>query len=271
MGQYIPLKFYFDKRLAERLSELIKPIYPSFDSKSFIFQVSEETEEKELKARVAVIAKKLREYLPAGYEEALAILLSILGPENKTEEGMFKKGYFLMPIAYFVEVYGQDHFDLSMGALVEITKRHTSEYALRPYLAADPDRCMPYFEKWKADPSPHVRRLVSEGTRPRLPWAKKIAFIKGDVHNNLQLLDSLLSDSSRYVQKSVANHINDLTKEESEAVVDWLDEKNKIMEQISPFMIKHSLRTLVKQKDEKAVQLIEELAQTSDFNRKRVK
>src|SRR5690625_4516818 len=206
MSNYVALKYYFNDELAIRLANLIEHQHNNFPSDSFISSVETGVEGKELKARVEEIADKLYEHLPSEYTEALSILLKILGPENKTEEGMFTKGYFLMPVAKFVEKYGHGHFDLSIEALYEITKRHTSEYAIRPYLNLDPDRCLKYFEKWLADANPHVRRLVSEGTRPRLPWAKKIGPIQNDPVNNLCLLKPIMNDPSLYVQKSVANH-----------------------------------------------------------------
>lgn len=255
MSEYIPLKYYFDRELALHLADLIHTQYPCFARGAFVDSISVEVENKELKARVEVIADILRQHLPTDYEEALSILLKILGTENETEEGMFTKGYFLMPVACFVEKYGMDHFDLSLNAMYEITKRHTSEYAIRPYLTADSDRCMAYFQYWVKDSNSHVRRLVSEGTRPRLPWAKKIPPLKNDVQNNLSLLEKLMYDSSRYVQKSVANHINDLTKENPEAVLKWLQKYISDNNGVNPKIIKNGLRTLIKSNDEHALEL----------------
>lgn len=256
MSEYVSLKYYFDRELALRLAGSIHLQYPCFTKKYFVESVACQVENKELKARVAVIADILKQHLPADYEEALAILLKILGPENKTEEGMFTNGYFLMPVAFFVERYGLNHFDLSLNAMYEITKRHTSEYAIRPYLGADVDHCMVYFQDWIKDSNSHVRRLVSEGTRPRLPWAKKIPPLKGKVQNNLHLLEKLLNDRSHYVQKSVANHINDLTKENPELVLNWIHQYISEKDDINPKLIKNGLRTLVKSKDEYALKLL---------------
>lgn len=253
MGTYIPLKYYFDAKLAERLASLILPYYSLFNQDLFVERVSERVEEKELKERVAIIAEELFAFLPEEYDKALPILLAILGPENETEAGMFTNGYFLMPVAKFVETYGLNHFDLSMKALYELTKRHTSEYAIRPYLLIDTQRCLLYLNKWKNDSNFHVRRLVSEGTRPRLPWAKKMALINGDIYQNLTLLDALKNDSSGYVLKSVGNHLNDLTKDEPEIVLVWISER---IENIHPIILKKGLRTLVKQENEKAQELL---------------
>lgn len=259
MSGYTPLKYYFDRELALRLAYLIQAQYPHFTKKSFVDTVAIEVENIELKARVEVIADTLKQHLPTDYKEALAVLLKILGLENNTEEGMFTKGYFLMPIAKFVESYGLEHFDLSLNAIYEITKRHTSEYAIRPYLHADTDRCMAYFQDWIKDPNSHVRRLVSEGTRPRLPWAKKIPPLKDNVQYNLRLLENLMDDSSHYVQKSVANHMNDLTKENPEAVLKWIQRLISDGNGINPKIIKNGLRTLIKSKDEHALELLRQV------------
>lgn len=259
MSNYVPLKYYFDKELALRLAKLIQPLYHDFIEKSFIEWITKEVEHKELKARVEVITDALKRHLPSDYEKALAILLQILGPENETEEGMFTNGYFLMPVAFFVEKYGQKHFALSFHAMYEITKRHTSEYTIRPYLTADTDYCLTYLQKWLTDPNPHVRRLVSEGTRPRLPWAKKISPLNNNPEVNLHLLESLLGDTSPYVQKSVANHLNDLTKETPELVLIWLRQLMEKNYYINSKIMRNGLRTLIKSKNEYALALLQQV------------
>ncbi|MBG9206833.1 DNA alkylation repair protein [Staphylococcus sciuri] len=256
MGQYIPLKYYFDKDLAERLATLISINYKSFPNKIFIDNVSKRVENKELKARVLVIAEELHKALPKEFDKALLVLFSVLGPVNQTEKGMFTNGYFLMPIARYVELYGSSHVSLSLEALYEITQRHTSEYAIRPFIVNNTNECLKYFDIWRKDNNSHVRRLVSEGTRPRLPWASKIDYINGDINQNLVLLDSLKNDSSNYVRKSVGNHLNDLSKEEPEIVLSWLLERRTTT---SPIVIKRGLRTLVKKEYPGALEMIREI------------
>ena len=145
---------------------------------------------------------------------------------------------------------------LSLEALREITQRHTSEYAIRPFIVNNTNECLDYFDIWIKDSSPHVRRLVSEGTRPRLPWAQKIDYINGDINQNLLLLDSLKNDSSDYVRKSVGNHLNDLSKEEPDIVLSWILERRTTM---PPAVIKRGLRTLVKKEDPRVLDIINEL------------
>lgn len=259
MAQTISLKNYFNEDLAQHLSTLIVEHYPSFQANSFIRSVEKQVAPLELKARVAVISQALREHLPQEYSFALSILLKILGPVNKTEEGMFTNGYFLMPVAHFVELYGLNDVELSLQALYEITKRHTSEYAIRPYITNAPDKTYNTLKWWLNDSNSHVRRLVSEGTRPRLPWAKKIDVLKGDVVNHYQLLEPLLNDPSPYVQKSVANHINDLSKSHTQQTLNWLETIINSDKDYHHKMIRHGLRTLIKQENERALDFLNNL------------
>lgn len=256
MSEYIALKYYFDSELAKRLATSISEVYIDFPNERFINQVGLRTEEMELKERVAVITEELYEALPDKYEEAVSILLHILGPENLTEKGMFKYGYHLMPVAYFVERYGLTNVDMSMGAMYEITKRHTAEYAIRPYLTHHTQQTLQYLDEWINDGNSHVRRLVSEGTRPRLPWAKKIGYLQGDINQNFKILDVLKNDDSCYVRKSVGNHLNDLSKDAPDSVLSWLEDRNSSCHKE---IMRKGLRTLIKNENERAVELLTKL------------
>lgn len=256
MSETAALKHYFGAGLAQRLSGLIQPYAPGFPAQAFADSVAAQVGPLELKGRVAVIADELRKALPPDYPEALRILLNILGPENETEEGMFKNGYFLMPVAYFVEKYGLSHVGLSMQALYEITKRHTSEYAIRPYLDRHLEDCLRLLNDWTHDPSHHVRRLVSEGTRPRLPWAKRIGVLRGDPACNLVLLEPLMDDPSLYVRKSVANHLNDLTKDHREITINWIRDRLDDGGKRVVWIARHGLRSLAKSGDREVLDLL---------------
>lgn len=256
---YVPLKNYFGVELAHRLSALIEPFYPEFPGEAFAASVAKKVEPLELKARVAVITEELNKALPFHYSESLKILLNIIGPENKTEKGMFTDGYFLMPIAHFVEKYGLQDFEVSMNALYEITKRHTSEYAIRPYLINHVDDCIRILSTWSKDENFHIRRLVSEGTRPILPWAKRIDAIKGDPANNFVLLEPLLDDSSLYVRKSVANHLNDLTKDYKEMMIEWIRDRLEYGGEYISWIARHALRSQAKAGDNEVLELLKNL------------
>jgi 3-methyladenine DNA glycosylase AlkC len=257
MSDYQPMKVHFGMPLAEKLGDSVRSVYPAFPLRAFLTSVAERVEPLELKGRVALIAQCLRGSLPDDYREALSILLLILGPELTDEEGMFNHGYHLMPVARFVEVFGIDHFNESMQAMREITKRHTAEYAIRPYLNRYPDRVLAMLRKWTRDKNQNVRRLVSEGTRTRLPWAQQLQIFVEDPRPVIELLDLLKDDSSRFVQKSVANNLNDIGKDHPELAVDVARGWQKASPtENTQWIIKHGLRGLTQRGHEGALSVM---------------
>lgn len=256
MTESQPLKNYFGIELAQHLADIIKPIYPSFQTDSFIVQIAQDVDLLELKDRVALIGTALYDHLPSDYLESLPIILKVLGPEMGEDDGMFVSGFQLMPIAYFVEVYGLDHYEESINALYEITKRFTAEFAIRPYIIRYPDRTLERLRDWAKDDNHHVRRLVSEGIRPRLPWASQLPAFIADPTPVLDILELLKDDESQYVQKSVANNLNDITKDHPELVLERLARWNKNASDSTRWIIRHALRTLIKNGDTAALNLL---------------
>ena len=254
---YKQLKLWFDKDLAILLADKITHIKPTFPKKKFVQSVDQEVDTLELKDRVAIIAQSLEVSLADTYENNIEVLLQILGPENTEETGMFTNYYWVMPIAKYIETDGLNHFDISMNAIKEITKRNTGEYTIRPYLEQYPKKTLKVMRKWAKDKNKHVRRLACEGVRPRLPWATKLdQFIK-DPKPILPILNTLKDDTSKYVQKSVANCLNDILKDNldvGKAVVEsWIPNATKERK----WIIKHGLRNLLKKSDTWAERMIE--------------
>ncbi|MCU5330782.1 DNA alkylation repair protein [Bacillus wiedmannii] len=173
-------------------------------------------------------------------------LVEIMADSICKHDPNFSKRNFVSSVTCKVEKYGLNDFETSCNAMYEITKRNTAEYAIRPFLETYHEETLHILQQWIHDENSHIRRLVSEGTRPRLPWAKKIGALKGDFKNNLQLLEPLMNDPSKYVQKSVANHINDITKEDKELVFQWLQQLRDKQHPVNPWIIKHGLRTVIK-------------------------
>lgn len=190
----------------------------------------------ELKARCRKISMSLGMYLPEDYKEALSIL-------EKSVTGF----YFAFFFPDFVEVYGQDdiNWDLSISALERNTEYWSSEFAVRAFIIKDEERMMAQMRKWSKHKSEHVRRLASEGCRPQLPWGQAISKFKKDPTPVLPILEQLKTDTSTYVQKSVANNLNDISKTHPDLVIsiakDWYG-KNKS----TNWIVKHGCRTLLK-------------------------
>ena len=201
----------------------------------------------------------MQEYLPSDYADALSILVDILGPENEKETGMFTEGYWVMPIAKFVEKYGLNHFEISIEAIKAITKRNTGEYCIRPFLETYPEQTTAVMLQWARDENVHVRRLASEGMRPRLPWAGKLQQFIEDPKPIIPILNQLKDDPSRFVQKSVANNLNDILKDNPdfgmEVLGRWVDAATPARR----WIIRHALRNQLKAGNPEAMTILDQM------------
>ena len=253
---YKPLKLWFDQEMALLLIQKLKEVNASFDESQFIKQSQDSyLINKELKDRVSYFADVLERTIHGTFKEKAHLLAKVLGPENDLEEGMFKTYYWIMPIAKWVETYGLEDFETSMSLIEEITKRNTGEYAIRPFIERHPKQTMQQLYVWSEHPNKHVRRLASEGPRPRLPWAKKLTIFIDDPSPILPILDTLKDDDSKYVQKSVANCINDILKDNPVIAKKMLQDWSKNAGKNRQWIIKHALRNLRKKEDPWALEL----------------
>jgi len=249
------LKLYFDADLVELLSTKIHNVYNNFDNKSFGNNIQSKIKTLELKDRVEVFADEFHTCLKSNYKEKSSILVSILGPENET--GMFKEYYWIMPIAKYVEKYGINHFDISVKAIEEITKRNTGEYAIRPFLESFTDKALQQMLIWSTNENKHVRRLASEGVRPRLPWAKKLQIFVDNPKLITPILENLKDDSSKYVQNSVANCLNDILKDNEDftkIIIESWTVKPTVQRK---WIIKHAFRNFRKKEDVWALKIVD--------------
>lgn len=204
-------KHWINGELLERMASAIGSVHPAFNRRSFL-AAAKKLAPLELKDRVRLVRNELHAHLPGDYPRALAIL-------TKSLKGDTLKSFDLWPYTEFVQTYGLGHFDESMDALYKMTQLFTAEWAVRPFLIQDQERTLERLAAWAGDPSEHVRRWVSEGTRPRLPWGERLHSLVKDPAPGLRLIERLRFDESLYVRKSVANHLNDITKDHGELVV----------------------------------------------------
>lgn len=232
----------FGEKLAILLAEKISTVHKKFDSKGFIRDTKKEVAGKSYTQRVEVIADLFKKYLPEKYTEALPLLIKILGPENEEETGMFTNFYWLMPVGKFVEKYGLDNFTESIKAIEEITKRNTGEYAIRPYARKYPAKTLAVCTKWAKSKNFHLRRLASEGLRPKLPWATKLDVWTENPKPIFEILELLKEDEVKFVKKSVANHVRDWVKvnpkEAKKLIANWSKSKNEH----TKWILKHAQR-----------------------------
>ncbi len=232
------------KQLAQRLAEAV----PGFDSESFSKQINMGLNERELKARIYWIREHLHAFLPSDFRQSVNLLLASLPAPCDPDLSDQDFGDFIYATySDFVAQLGceAEQLEFSLAALRQITTRFSAEFAIRPFFNRFPEQTLETLMSWCQDPHYHVRRLVSEGSRPRLPWAEKI---KIEVEPALSLLDRLYTDPTRYVTRSVANHLNDWSKTHPDLVIErlqfWRQQGNA---HDFPYIQRHALRSLIKQ------------------------
>jgi 3-methyladenine DNA glycosylase AlkC len=256
---YKKLKFWFDKELAILLSDKINTVVTDFNATAFIHEADEQVPSLELKDRVKVLADSLHKNLYTDYLKNINVLLQILGEPNPNETGMFTEYYWLMPVAQYVESYGLDHVDVSFKAIEAITQRNTGEYTIRPFILKHYEKTMMQMLAWSEHENFHVRRLSSEGVRPRLPWASKLDKFIADPTPILPILENLKDDPSKYVQNSVANNLNDILKDNRSVFTATIEAWITSATPQRKWIIKHAIRKLRKAQDPWALHIMSAL------------
>lgn len=208
------IKDYYDLPYADMLADKICKAYPRFDKVEFLGLISDTLETLPFNERQTLIAKALKQCIREDYAASIHIFQQILGPELLGSLGMFTEGYWLWPIGRYVELYGTQDFAVSTAFSKELTKRFTGEFCMRPLIVAFPQQSMQLLLDWSKDENKRVRRLASECLRIRLPWAKKLYAALDHFDVYVQILSNLKEDADRTIQKSVANNLNDLYKED---------------------------------------------------------
>ena len=210
-----------DVAAIECLAHNITLVYPKFDGESFRRLALEGLKPLAILQRGQHLARALRQHLPKCYEDAVKVLISSLTPPMSQTADFGLAAFFYLPHVSFVATYGldadhndgRDPFEISMKAQYELTRRFSAEFSMRPFLIKWPERTLARLMDWTCDPDPHVRRLCSEGARPRLPWAMRIPAFVNDPKPVLPILEALKDDDDLYVRRSVANHIGDIAKD----------------------------------------------------------
>jgi len=211
------------------------------------------------------VARALRQHLPPLYAEAIDILVQSLTPVLSRTDGLGLAVFFYLPHVFFVANYGldaegnggHDPFEVSMQAQYEITRRFSAEFSIRRYLIRWPDRTLARLMEWTRDPDPHVRRLCTEGSRPRLPWAMRIpAFVK-DPRPTFPILERLKDDPDNYVRRSVANHVGDIAKDHPQLAFELCERWAKDASEERKWLIRHAVRHPAKKGVKEALRLRE--------------
>ena len=251
-----PFKNLINVQLLAAAGARLQAVWPEFERETFFRHAAQGLDTLELKARAMQVCDAMEATLPADFGDACNVIEASLaapwpderlsaGDAADVDEGL--AGWILWPAGEFIARRGQHDPERALHALWAITQRFTAEFAIRPFIVNHPARVFAMLEQWLDDPSAHVRRLVSEGSRPRLPWGLQLKSLVADPSPSLPLLQALQDDPSPYVRRSVANHLNDIAKDHPALVLQWLHEHLPDAAPPRRALLRHASRTLIKQ------------------------
>jgi 3-methyladenine DNA glycosylase AlkC len=251
-----PLKNFYGAEIPARIGAMIARVSPEFPVAAFVSEASEGLDALELLPRAWHITRALRRHLPQDFDAAAAILKASLGPRLTATEGNGMTPFLYAPHVFFAAEYGIEHFEAALELQYELTRRFSAEYSIRVFLDRYPEQTLARLRAWASDPDVHVRRLVSEGTRPRLPWAPRLRAFQKDPRPVLELLEQLKDDPELYVRRSVANNLNDIGKDHPKLLFAtcqrWLVDATEDR----AWLIRHALRSAVKRGESGALKLL---------------
>ncbi len=251
-----PFKNLINTALVQQAAERFQQVSPDFDRKHFARLASDGLESLEMKARALHICQALQATMPTDFNQSADILEAALAPPEPGEsmaqlhgltEGL--RGWILWPVGEYIARCGLPHPERALRALHALTQRFTAEFAIRPFIENHPELSFTTLNRWVDDESAHVRRLVSEGSRPRLPWGQQLKALIKDPSPTLPLLQALQDDPSPYVRRSVSNHLNDIAKDHPKLISLWLKQHLPEASAERRSLLKHASRTLIKAGD----------------------
>ncbi|MBT5434215.1 MAG: DNA alkylation repair protein [Rhodospirillaceae bacterium] len=237
------LKLWFDRAFFEEIAGALADEHRGFDRKGFVKAALKDLDSLSLKERLSRTAMLCGQFLPDDYSSALAVVEAV-APRY---EGQFRALF----APEFVSLFGRDDRSRSLDALRRLTRFGSAEFAIRHFILDDPQETLDVMTRWAGDDDHHVRRLASEGSRPRLPWSFKLDHLIEDPSRAFPILEPLRGDPELYVRKSVANHLNDIGKDHAGTMLDLVDGWDRR----DPNTAKHACRSLIKAGDRRALAL----------------
>ena len=249
-----PWKSSYGPPVVAWVADGLARVLPELDVAAFTAACLDGFEDLELLDRARRIADVMGDHLPEDPHVSIPLVSAAMGPAETGLRGMEPFRY--MPHGVYIGTHGLPAFEESMLAQYELTKRFTAEFSIRPFLEHRPEATLARLRDWASDPDENVRRLVSEGTRPRLPWAPRLAAFVADPSPVIALLELLRDDPSAYVRRSVANNLNDIGKDHPALLVDlagrWWSDGDDTRRRL----VRHALRSLVKRADPGALEVL---------------
>lgn len=253
-GERKAFKDYFDRAAARALGKQVAAVYPKLDERAFVRRACDGLEGLAFAARVQRFSDALRAALPDP-PRGIELLRDSLPPPLPDTESV-TDGWLQWPIGQYIADHGLDHFEVSMEAMRKLTMRFSSEFAVRPFVERRPEETFARLLTLTADESPHVRRWCSEGTRPRLPWGKKLRALVADPSPIFPILEALRDDPELYVRRSVANNLGDIAKDHPDRVLARCRAWNEGASAERRWVIQHALRVPIKQGDPEALAIV---------------
>jgi 3-methyladenine DNA glycosylase AlkC len=239
-----PLKEMFGQPYYKKLADTFAAVHKPFHSERFVKEVTANLNDLSLNQRMRNTSIVLHKYLPDDFSKSVGIMKEVVTQMNG--------GYTTLVFPDFISLYGIPHFRESLDALKYFTQFGSSEFAIRTFLKHDLEKTLSVMKQWSADSNHHVRRLASEGSRPRLPWSFKLEEIIKNPALTSPILENLKCDDELYVRKSVANHINDLSKDSPDYVFKLIKPWDKTHHHTA-WIVKRGIRSLLKQGDKKSM------------------
>ena len=230
----------------ERIAASFTRVMPGFPEEVFKQRAMDGIDDLELKDRVRHLVAVMHDFLPGDFSETAGILYELKNNWVAGDPDDKLRGFAAWPVIDYVGEHGTGHPDEALPVLRELTSFFSAEFAIRPFIIEHPDTAFAYLHEWTADPDEHVRRLVSEGSRPRLPWGQRLPAIVADPSPTLALLEKLRNDPSEYVRRSVANHLNDISKDHPDTVIETCLRWQAGAGPERNWIIRHATRSLVK-------------------------
>lgn len=251
-----PLVNQYGADVPEAIARMILAVHPRFESKKFMRDALQGYEALALMPRGKHIAQALHKHLPADYPKAVDILLASLDQPHGRDPALTLGSFLYLPHTMFVAQFGLDHFEDSMRAQHALTQRFTAEFSIRAFFQRHEAATLKRFRQWASDPSEHVRRLVSEGSRPRLPWASRLPSFQKNPAPVLALLELLKDDPELYVRRSVANNLNDIGKDHPDLLATTAKQWLKGASENRRWIVQHALRSAVKRGEAGALEVL---------------
>ena len=248
-----PLKNSYTPTFVEQLLTSYNVIDPQLNKKEvhdFVF--GNGWKELELKARISRLAKSMELFLPSAFPKAAPVVCELITKLHDDNHSVASFEYMFIP--EYVEKNGIDYPELSFEALKHITQYTSCEFAIRPFIIKYEERSMEFMLSCSLSSHQNVRRFASEGCRSRLPWAMALPRFKKDASLNIPILENLKADNSLFVRKSVANNLNDISKNHESLALE-LAQKWHGEDENTNWIVKHGMRTLLKEGNPSAMEL----------------